>query len=157
MEAEFIARLAELENVIGLKWTSFNEVNYAKVIRLFAHRLNIINNSLNHIWAYVLGAKGITSIIANFCPKLELSLWENLERGEYHKAKDEMLRLHLPLYEFIADLYKEGLNVVGNMWKDAMELCGLPSGGVRPPQDPLTHTQRSRLKEILVKGGVIKI
>jgi 4-hydroxy-tetrahydrodipicolinate synthase len=155
MKPKLISRLAELKNVIGIKWSSFDYRNYVNVIRLFSKKLNIIDNQLDFIWAHMLGAKGFVSIIGNFAPQIELNLWRLLEKGDYEKAKEQMLKLHIPLYVFIQELYEQGASGEGNPWKDAMELCGRPCGPVRPPQVPLNESQRARLQEILRQGGVI--
>jgi len=155
MKPRLVARLAELEKVIGVKWTSDSGKNYTEVLRKFSGRLNFIDNGYNAIWAHMMGAKGMVSIIANFAPRYELELWDLLERKDYVGARDHMLKLNIPLYEFIADLYEQGASGEGNPWKDAMDLCGLPSGPVRLPQVPLTAQQRDRLRTILSSIGVL--
>lgn len=155
MKPKLVARLAELENVVGMKWTTENGKNYTEVLRKFSGRLNFIDNGYNAIWAHMLGAKGMVSIIGNFAPRYELDLWSLLERRDYVGAKDHLLKLNVPLYEFIAELYEQGASGEGNPWKDAMDICGLPSGPIRLPQVALTHPQRERLRSILDSGGVI--
>jgi 4-hydroxy-tetrahydrodipicolinate synthase len=155
MKPRLIARLAELSNVVGVKWTSDNGKNYTEVLRKFSGRLNFIDNGYNAIWAQMMGAKGMVSIIGNFAPKYELELWSLLERKDYLGARDHMLKLNIPLYEFIAELYEQGASGEGNPWKDAMDLCGLPSGPVRLPQVALTPLQRERLRTILSSIGVL--
>jgi hypothetical protein len=65
-----------------------------------------------------------------------------------------MMKLSVPFYRFA---FYEGIQSVGiaSYWKAAMEICGRPAGGVKPPQRPITNNQKNKLKEILMKAGLV--
>ena len=156
MPASFVERLSKLEKVIGFKWASTNAANEIYTIARFKDRFSFLSNNLgSFIWGAMAGMKGIVSVMANFAPQYELKLWELLEKGEYRKAHEHMMKLSIPFYRF--SYYEETRGVgIASHWKAAMEICGKPAGGVRPPQRPLTEAQKEKLREILVNGGVIK-
>lgn len=162
MPTDFVGRLATLEKVVGFKWTSANRANALYAMAKFNERFNFYaNDVVMMVWGGMVGMKGIISLLANIAPKYELKLWELIERGDYRGALEHMMKLSFPLYQWF---YTRGMEEnsprgsvgIARAWKAAAEICGLPSGGVRPPQRPLKENLKTELKEILIKGGVIE-
>ena len=65
-----------------------------------------------------------------------------------------MMKLTIPFYRFAHYEEIESVGIASN-WKAAMEICKRPAGGVRPPQRELTRIKKIRLKEILLKAGLV--
>ena len=159
MPTQFVERMATLDKVIGFKWMSTTRANSLMTISKFKDRFNFFSNDIaGSIAEKMAGTKGLVSLIANFAPEYDLMLWNLLEKGEYIKAFEHMMKFTIPYYQLVSyeQLQTSPSVGVANFWKAAMEICGRPSGGVRPPQRPLAAAQETRLKEILVKAGFAK-
>ena len=83
-------RFTELENVVGIKWDSYDIRHYARMLRLFADRFNFIDNMTTKL---SLGARlGIRGFIdfgyANVAPRLSLKLWELLRAKKYDEYEE---------------------------------------------------------------------
>ncbi|MDH5441542.1 MAG: dihydrodipicolinate synthase family protein, partial [Candidatus Bathyarchaeota archaeon] len=94
IKPELMEKLAKLDNVVGVKWTSFDPVNLVTMPKQFSNRLNFIDNSTLISLAFQLGAKGYISLLGNVAPKAELYLLDLLESRRYEKFDQEYKRLH---------------------------------------------------------------
>jgi 4-hydroxy-tetrahydrodipicolinate synthase len=82
-----LERLVELENVEGVKWSSWDMRNYVSCLVLFADKLNFINNQGFVLSLPIrLGMKGFINSDGNAAPRLVLHLWDlwkNKKLDEY--------------------------------------------------------------------------
>lgn len=153
-----MGRLAKLENVVGVKWTSFDPVNYVMMLKQFSSRLNFIDNSPLISLAFQLGAKGYISVLGNVAPKAELYLLSLLEREEYERFDTEYRRLHA--WRDILGSAEEGnFRGVGEgtINKAILEAVGKPMGPPLPPQRRVTPETIEGIKAILRKAEVFKL
>lgn len=149
----FVERMAALDKVIGFKWMTTTGAGSLMAISRYKERFNFFTNDISHaISERMAGAKGLVSLISNFAPEYDLKLWDLLEGGKYFEAFEHMKKFTIPFYGLAENMTNPGVGVA-NYWKAAMEICGRPSGGVRPPQRPLTEAERAKLKELLVNAG----
>jgi dihydrodipicolinate synthase/N-acetylneuraminate lyase len=92
MSANLVGRIADLPNVIGLKWYSTDLANWTEAYERFSERLAIIDN--NAVWTsglgFMMGAKGFVSQVANFAPEYELNILNLLRQKQWEKALEEM-------------------------------------------------------------------
>src|SRR5262249_50533421 len=86
---ELIERLAELPQLIGLKWASPSMTTFEKGLRLFAKRLCVIDNNFPFVYSHLLGARGINPHPSNYWPEWGVRLWGLLEAGEDPEAQGE--------------------------------------------------------------------
>ena len=87
-------RFLDLENVVGIKWSSHDIQHYAKILRLFADKFNFINNGGILGLGPRLGVKGFIDFQANVAPALSIKKWELIKAGNFEELeKIELQRL----------------------------------------------------------------
>ena len=87
-------RFLDLENVLGIKWSSHDIQHYAKILRLFADKFNFINNGGILGLGPRLGVKGFIDFQANVAPALSIKKWELIKAGNFEELeKIELQRL----------------------------------------------------------------
>ncbi len=154
IDTELMERLYQIGNIISVKWSSPNFYTYIDVLRNYADKMAFIDNQY-HGLGHLFGAKGFLAVIGGFYPKYVLRLWELYEARRYNEAIEELWKLQIPLYQWFKDMAEQGINGEGAILKPCFSMVGLPAGPARPPNDmELNEEQRSRLREILIKGGV---
>ena len=80
-------RFLDLENVVGIKWSSHDINHYAKMLRLFADKFNFINNGGILGLGPRLGVKGFIDFQANLAPALSLRKWELIKAGNWEELE----------------------------------------------------------------------
>lgn len=153
-----IDRLAQLPNVVGLKWTTPDAgfMEFEEVVRRFAGVLSIIDNQLRFVTSHILGARAIEIHVCNYWPEWGVRLWNLLEREEYVEAQRELVRVALPFMV----LWKEMEQFTGGdgyLDKLCMDLVGLGSSRCRPPTRDVRGQYRERAREMLLQCGVARI
>jgi len=91
------------------------------------------------------GATGFTSGLANLVPKLSLSMFAALKRGDYAEAM-RILSIVRPIEDFRA-LAADSFNI--SAIKGAMQISGWDFGPVRPPQRRLTPDETAQLRQVI--------
>jgi 4-hydroxy-tetrahydrodipicolinate synthase len=157
MTAQLIGKLAEIPNIVGIKWSSKELRNFVNVLELYANKLAFFDNqgADTMVLSHSLGAKGIVSFSASFAPWHALKIWKLLQDREYSKVMDELNKWERPYHRFMEDIMKEGKTFTA-AHKACVEIAGLKAGPPRLPQTPLTSKQKERLKEIFEKSGILK-
>jgi len=100
-----------------------------------------------------LGVKGcFTSGILNFMPQTSLVIMACLQRGKLEEASTIVARDLLAIFELRVKHPGYSISVI----KEAMHLCGIPAGPVRPPLPPLFGSDVEDLRRILSSYGALK-
>jgi 4-hydroxy-tetrahydrodipicolinate synthase len=147
MTADSMLRLVDAEHVLGIKWDVPDDHEYDEM-RKFAHRFNVIDNSLQPVRAHQNGARGYINWTVDIYPPYELKVWELLESRCYAEAQGMLDRLYTPLQKLAV---KVGSRSGGySMHKALMALVGHPVGPPRPPTLPLSPAHMAELREILI-------
>lgn len=148
-------RLVELDNVIGVKWTSFNTANFVTTLKQFSNKLNFIDNSTLISLAFQLGAKGYISLLGNIAPKAELYLLSLLEHQEYERFDREYKRMHA-WREVMGSAEEMGYRGVGEgtISKAIFKAAGRPIGPPLPPQKEVSLRDLERIKSLLKQHRV---
>ena len=81
LSATLLGRFSELENVVGVKWSSHEVNHFLRILRLFADRFNFIDNMQIFSLGARLGMKGFISQHANVAPRLALRFSDLFKRG----------------------------------------------------------------------------
>lgn len=150
---EMIARLAEIPQVVALKWSTPGILEYQLGMRQFGDRLGMIDNMLLPVLSKMTGAVGTNLHPAMFWPEWGVRLWEALEAGDWDAAQADVDLLLLPFYQIIRDIGRV-TGGEGHIDKLALELVGLPGGTTRPPTRPLPPVFRDRLQRLCLEVGV---
>ncbi|RJS88386.1 dihydrodipicolinate synthase family protein [Candidatus Bathyarchaeota archaeon] len=152
---KLMERLAELNNIVGVKWTSFDPVNFVTMLKQFSDKLNFIDNSTLISLAFQLGAKGYISLLGNIAPKAELYLLNLLEKREYERFDMEYKRLHA-WREVLSSAEEMGFQGIGEgtISKAIFEAVGKPIGPPLPPQRRVSEENLKKIRELLNKYKV---
>lgn len=141
IDLETFVRLAEIENIVGIKDASGDLDYTAKLVTVLPKNFGIYSGNDNlTLPMLALGIDGSISVFANIMPRENHDIYEYFKNGNSDKARD----LHLKNFDLIKDLFTE-VNPVPV--KAASSLMGLCQNELRLP---LTRATDSTL-EILEK------
>ena len=149
-------RLASLENVISVKWSSSNFNNYIGMVKHFKDRFAFIDNMSMYSYGHRAGMKGFIDMFGNAVPRLSLHMWNLLKEKKY----DEYDRLWLKIKG--EPLMKPSLasdpswSSVGDAWHALtyLKLLGLDAGPAMPGQAPPSIEYIEHANKILEAGGM---
>lgn len=150
LSPELVIRLVnDIENIVGLKESNNNMVNFSRLAAGLPKGSVLINGADEYTYqAYVTGATGSVSAMANFVPELFLGIYNNVKKGNLKKAWSFQLKLHEA-----ARLLQYGRMIAFH--KEALRLRGIDAGYVRPPQRELTGSEKKALAKSLEAAGAI--
>lgn len=156
MGLDLIRRLAELETVRVVKFSSNDRSEFTKGVATLSEDLVVVDNSGQHVWGHMLGARGFITHLSNFWPEYPLQIWQLLEKGEYRAVKDKLSSFKWGWVDWRRKV-EEFTGGEGPFIKAAMEAVGLPAGPPRPPSvRPPEHLLRE-LRELLKLTGVPQV
>ena len=148
--AEFFSRLAQIDNIIGVKDPCQHLHNLFKAIQLVGDRFIWIGNKRHdpgvlHL-RFQMGIEAFTAGFINFIPQFELELFEAAKRKDWERMVE--IQAQLAPLERLRNRHAEGII------KSALELVGLTGGRVRPPRADASEEGIAELREELGKLGV---
>lgn len=149
--AEFYARLAEIERIVGIKDPMHHPHTLFRAIQLLGDRFVWIGNKRHdpgvvHL-RYQMGMQAFTSGQSNFWPEPELAIHAAAQRGDWPRVIELQQRC-APLERMRAESDDAA------MVKAAMDLVGLSGGRVRPPRRDMSGDARASLAETLTALGL---
>ena len=153
MNADTVAQLAQLKNVVALKWSATTIEEYRLGLERFSDQLAVIDNQLSVVEAHKLGAVGFITHVSNFWPEYQLSIWNLLEQKAYDKAQTRLTEFKEAWRVWVGDVIRE-TEGEGPFIKAAMDEVGLCGGLPRPPASPVSRKLRERLRRLLDAAGV---
>ncbi|WP_286805359.1 MULTISPECIES: dihydrodipicolinate synthase family protein [unclassified Marinimicrobium] len=149
LEPGHFVRLAEIENVVAVKYAVPDPIRLGECIRATQGSPLQWLCGLAESWAlpfYACGARGFTSGLVNVAPELSLTIHAALEREAMSEARALVDRI--AEFEKMRTFEANGANVT--VVKEAMQIQGWPVGPTRAPGVvELSEAQREALKEIL--------
>ena len=153
MNVETVGRLAELDNVVALKWSAPSSAQCTEGLRRYADRLAIIDNEGRFVWSHMMGAVGFITHEGNFWPEYPLKLWDLLEAEAYDAFIEELDRFHWPWRKWAHAVAQE-TEGEGPFIKAAMALVGRPAGPPRPPGRPVRPERIAELEALFAGAEV---
>ena len=152
IDVSTLIKLAEVPNIIGIKDSS-KDVGwfYNAVVSIREKRPNFLFFGGSDALIYthlMLGGNGAVSAVANVFPEIVVKLYKEFKAGNYKKAKDlqdKVLRIRQALKKAP---YMAGV-------KGALKLRGMNLGELRNPLQSLSEEGLMKLKEELIKIGVL--
>ena len=150
IEAATIARLAELEHIVGLKEATGSLDEAQEVIRLCGDKIEVYSgdDSLT-LPVLAVGGVGTISVVANLMPKESADMLAACRAGNWEHAR----RLHYRLLPLIRALFLETNPIPV---KAALALMGYCRDEVRLPLVPMSEPARSKLRAVMQQFGLIK-
>lgn len=154
VSVSLIGKLAEIPNVVGLKWATPDPVwmTFEEALARYSQRLGFIDNQSRFVTSHMLGGRAIELHICNHWPQFGVQLWQLLEAGKYEDAQREMVRVLQPYMRLWAEMetYTSG---DGYLDKLCMELVGLDSSRCRPPTRDVREQFRGVARKMLLDCG----
>lgn len=146
---QLMAKLAEIDNVVGVKEASGNLKQVSDIIRIVKKKNFTVLSGDDFLTLPILaiGGKGVISVAANVAPKMMRELYDSFVSGNISKAIEIHHKLSLLFDALFIDTNPIPV-------KKAMELLGLAAGKPRLPLVELspdkTEKIRAVLKELLI-------
>ena len=156
MPVDLIARIAELERVVSLKWSTPNGGgDYVKGIGRFADKLAVVDNQGLQIMNHMLGGTGYITHLATLWPEHDISLWKKMKAGDYTGALEGFKSINWPWTDFRAKMWSRTGGESSTV-KAGLEILGRPGGPARYPTRVLNDEERAELREFLTRIGAPK-
>jgi len=149
LEAETVKKLAEIDNIVGIKDSSGDLTLTAQYIMECPEEFAVLAGRDSLILATLLyGGRGAVAATANVAPKLVVGIYESFIHGDLEKAKELQFKL-LPLRLAFS------LGTFPIVVKEAMNLIRKPSGPAKSPVSSLPEEKREKLKSLLEDLGLL--
>ncbi len=149
MLPETVARLAEVDNIIGIKEATGDLEQGRRVLELVQGKMQVFSgDDPTAMELMLMGAVGNISVTANVAPRAMADLCAAAMAGERDKAE----QIHTVLTPLNAALFLES-NPIPVKW--ALQRMGLIGGGIRLPMTPLAEQFQPVVEQALREVGVM--
>jgi len=149
IEATTIARLAELEHIVGLKEATGSLDEVQEVIRLCGNRLEVYSgDDALTLPIMAVGGTGVISVIANALPKQSAAVTTAALAGDWATAR----RLHYAMLPLGRALFLETNPIP---IKAAMAMMGYCRDELRLPLLPMSEAPRAQLRSVMQQYGLV--
>jgi 4-hydroxy-tetrahydrodipicolinate synthase len=150
VEPGTLKRLAEIENIVGVKEASGNIGQMASVVHQVPEKFNVLSgDDAITIPLIALGGRGIISVVSNEIPGEMTKLTQLAMAGDFAGAR-AMQRHWLPLMD-VNFVESNPIPV-----KAAMAMMGLCEPVWRLPMTPPSHQNHSKIEAVLRSVGLIQ-
>ncbi|MBF0218108.1 MAG: 4-hydroxy-tetrahydrodipicolinate synthase [Gammaproteobacteria bacterium] len=144
-----VERLADIENIVGIKDATGNMERGTDLIARVAGRMDVYSGDDATTMELIRrGAKGCISVTANVMPAQMHQLCQAALAGDFNSAEQLNQQL-MPLH---TNLFLES-NPIPVKW--ALHMMGLISAGIRLPLTPLAIDKRTTLQQAMQQSGAI--
>lgn len=140
---ELVRRLAEVDNIVGIKEASGNLKQISEIIRTTPDDFVLLSgDDFLTLPILCLGGKGVISVAANVAPHLMKEMYEAFVEGNIERAREMHHRL-TPLFDVLF------IDTNPIPVKKALQLMGLAAGKPRLPLVELSEEKTQKVKEVL--------
>jgi 4-hydroxy-tetrahydrodipicolinate synthase len=147
---ETVARLAKIDNIVGIKEASGSLKQMNDVIRLCDPGFSVLSgDDFFTLPLLTLGGKGVISVISNVAPADMAGLVDAFEAGDLKKAR----ALHDKMVPLIDALFIE---TNPTPVKAALAMMGKISADVRLPLYKMTEANSDKLQQAMQNYGLIR-
>jgi 4-hydroxy-tetrahydrodipicolinate synthase len=149
IDAATIARLAEIDHIIGLKEATGSLDEVQEVVRLCGSRLEVYSgdDSLT-LPVMAVGGVGVISVVANILPKESAAVASAMLRGDLAAARAQ----HFKMLPVMKALFLETNPIP---IKAALAMMGYIRDELRLPLIPMSDGPRKQLRAVLEAFGVL--
>ena len=147
-----VAKLAETPNIVSIKDSSGDLTQTAEFIRLTRDRddFNVLVGRDTLIYgALCYGAAGSIAACANVAPRLCADIYDKFVAGDLKGSLQAQFTLAPLRIAF-------GIGTFPAVIKESLELLGIEAGPCMDPVGPMTAEEREKLRQVLVKMGLLK-
>ena len=153
MQPDFIAKLAEIDNIRYVKESSGDITRVWKIINITEGKMTVFCGADNlALESFLMGAKGWACVAANMFPKHTSRLYELACKEKHIKEARSLYFQLLPLLNFLEETGK-----FIQLSKAGVEMLGRKAGPPRKPLMPLKKDEKKKLKELIEKIQSIKL
>ena len=149
--AETFHKMVDFEQVVAIKWSSFEGCPDEAMSDLAPH-FNLIENGNDRVGFHKHGGRGFLDKTAVAYPPHELKMWELLEAGKYDEARALWDAVDVPLRS-LADRIGARSGGQARVKKAVMNAMGHRVGHQRPPTLPATEQEIDELRELFRSFG----
>jgi 4-hydroxy-tetrahydrodipicolinate synthase len=148
IEAATVAGLAAHEKIVGIKDSSGNMGAMSETIRLSPTSFAVMVGNGGIVYpSLAMGATGAILGVACAAPRACVDLYEAVKSGDHERARELQNRI-APLSHIVT----AGLSVPG--LKAAMDMLGFSGGMPRAPLNPVSASDREKIKAVIQKTGL---
>ena len=149
MAADFVARLSEHPNIVGLKDSSGNVIQLGEILNGVAKDFNVLVGTAGVLFSgLTIGCVGGISALANVAPEECVKIFDLVKAGDLDAARELQLKM-IPVNQAVTAVY----GVPG--LKAAMDMRGYFGGDPRLPLLPSSEQERSEMEAILKKADLL--
>lgn len=151
VEPATVAKLAQIDNIIGVKDSTGDMTNTEEYLRLTRgmDNFHVMMGRDTLIYAALCyGASGAIASCANVAPKIAVDIYEKFRAGDAAGALDAQFR-------FAALRIATNMGTFPVVLKEALKLIGHDCGDCVKPIQPLNDEQRAKLKTVLKDMGLL--
>ncbi len=149
LAADFVARLSEHPNIVGIKDSSANVIQLGEILNGVAGGFNVMVGTAGVLFAgLTLGCVGGVLALANIAPEHCVKIFKWVQAGDFEAARDLQLKM-LAVNQAVTAVY----GVPG--LKAAMDMLGYFGGDPRLPLLPSSERERSEIEAILKKADLL--
>ena len=156
--AHLLERFAELENVVGVKWSAKTLNDWLGMQKRFGDRFNFIQNMFVFSFGVRYGMKGFIDMYGNATPRLSLHMWDLLKNGRFGEFDELFQRIRVDPFLPRGDGSDPSWSSVGDGWHAlaSLKLLGLDAGPAFPGQAPPTKEYVEFHRRALDEGGMME-
>jgi 4-hydroxy-tetrahydrodipicolinate synthase len=149
MPASLVSRLAQIDNIVGMKDSSGDLTLVTEYLRVIPSDFSLVMGRDTLIFAGLLhGAKGAIAATANVVPELVVQIYDYLQKGDIPGARQAQESLAPLRLAFTWGTFPVVI-------KEALDLIGMEGGPCRAPVGPMSPAQRERLRNLLTEMKLI--
>ncbi len=149
LEPATVARLAEINNIVGIKEASANISQIAEIASLVDDSFKIFAGDDSVVLPVAaLGGVGVISVASNLLPRLV----SDLCRASVENRLEEARRLNRQLTPIFKAMFIESNPIPV---KAALAMTGMIEEVYRLPMTPISQANRAKLEQVLTETGVL--
>jgi 4-hydroxy-tetrahydrodipicolinate synthase len=146
---ETVVRLADIDNIVGIKDATGNLVRGSELVARVGDRLTVLSGDDGTAFPlYAVGGRGVISVVSNVAPRAMSDMWDAVNAGDWARAKQR----HHELRILNAMLFAEPSPAPT---KAVLALLGRCTTEVRLPLVPATAGLVEQLRAQLHAQGML--
>jgi len=146
---ETVVRLADIDNIIGIKDATGNLVRGSELVARVGDRLTVLSGDDGTAFPlYAVGGRGVISVVSNVAPRAMSDMWDAVDAGDWARARQR----HHELRILNAMLFAEPSPAPT---KAALALLGRCTPELRLPLVPATPGMVEQLRAELHAVGLL--
>lgn len=91
-----VVRLAELDNIVGIKDATGNLVRGSELVARVGDRVTVLSGDDGTAFPlYAVGARGVISVVSNVAPRAMSDMWDAVKAGDWARAQKRHYELRV--------------------------------------------------------------